>query len=91
MVVIVEDADPAKRLRKKQGDQLRLIRTKLRGLTIREVAERMNELPGIQITEQAIGMWERGDTSPRPHFRIAICKVLDTHPSAIWNLDVEVA
>lgn len=85
------EPDPAKRLRQKQGAKLREIRTKFRGLSAAEVAERMNELDGITITQQAISQWERGETTPRPHLQVAVCKVLDVHPSSIWNLDAEVA
>lgn len=91
VVTIGHDPDPARRLRRKQGARLREIRTKFRDLTMQQVAERMNQLDGISITQQAISQWENGETTPRPHMQVAICKVLDVHPSTIWNLDAEVA
>ena len=91
LVTLGSEPDPAKRLRQKQGAQLRQIRSDFRKLTTREVAERMNELDGITITQQSISNWENGTNTPRPHLKVAICKVLDVHPSSIWNLDTEVA
>lgn len=91
LTVLGREPDPAKRLRKKQGDRLRDIRSKFRQLSVQEVVDRMNELDGISITQQAVSLWERGETTPRPHMQVAICRVLDVHPSTIWNLDAEVA
>lgn len=85
-----QEPDPAKRLRQKEGAKLRELRTVFRGLTMEEVAERMEAL-GVPVTQQAISLWENGKASPRPHMRVAICKVLDVSPSSIWNLDAEVA
>lgn len=84
-----QTADPAERLRKKQGAELRKIR-KFRDLTMVEVARRMTE-NGVQVTQQAISQWECGTATPRPHYRVAICRVLDVPPSMIWNLDGEAA
>lgn len=91
VVTVGHDPDPARRLRKKQGARLREIRTEYRHLTMQQVADRMNDLEGITITQQAISQWENGETTPRPHLKVAICKVLDVPPSSIWNLDAEVA
>lgn len=91
VITIGHDPDPARRLRKKQGERLRAIRSGFRHLTMQQVAERMNEIEGISITQQAISQWENGETTPRPHMQVAICKVLDVPPSSIWNLDAEVA
>lgn len=91
VIQIGQEPDPAKRLREKQGATLKDVRTKFRGLSMSTVVERMNALPGISITQQAISQWENGQTTPRPHLKVAICKVLDVHPSSIWNLDAEVA
>lgn len=85
------ELDPAKRLRQKEGATLRQIRTEFRKLSVAQVVELMNAQQGITITQQAVSQWERGDTSPRPHLKVAVCRALDVHPSSIWNLDAEVA
>ena len=91
VIQLGHEPNPAKRLRQKQGKTLRQIRVDFRQLSMVQVVERMSALDGITITQQAISQWERGETTPRPHLKVAICKVLDVHPSSIWNLDAEVA
>jgi transcriptional regulator with XRE-family HTH domain len=88
---IGHEPNPARRLRLRQGARLREVRTSLRGLTLQELAARMNAQEGVTITPQAISMWERGDTSPRPHLQVAVAKALDVLPSSIFGLDAEAA
>lgn len=90
VIAVGYEPNPARRLRSKQGARLRDVRTKLRALTLEQVAERM-EAMGVPVTAQAISMWERGDTTPRPHMQVAVCRVLDVLPSSIFGLDGEVA
>lgn len=85
------EPDPAKRLRQKQGQKLREYRVKFRRYSLRQLAELMSQQDGITVTPQAIGMWERGKMTPRPHHQVAICRALDVMPSAIFGLDQEVA
>ena len=91
VIQLGHEPNPAKRLRQKQGALLRQIRTEFRRKTVAQVVAAMNALDGITITQQAVSQWERGETTPRPHLKVAICRVLDVHPSSIWNLDGEVA
>ena len=91
VIQLGHEPDAAKRLRQKQGKTLREIRKDFRGLSIQQVVDKMNALEGVTITPQAISQWERGDCTPRPHLKVAICRALDVTPSSIWNLDAEAA
>ena len=91
VIQLGHEPDAAKRLRQKQGDMLRQIRKDFRGLSIQQVVDKMNAQEGVTITQQAVSQWERGDTTPRPHLKVAICRALDVSPSSIWNLDAEAA
>ena len=90
VITVGHEADPARRIRKAQGGKLRQYR-KLRGLTLREVAEAMNDMPGVAVTPQAIGQWELGNATPRPHMQLAVARALDFLPSAVFGLDAEAA
>ena len=89
VITLGRDPDPAHRLRTSQGAKLRTTR-ELRGLSQHHVA-RIMERNGVTITPQAISQWERGETTPRPHMRVAVARALDIAPSTIWNLDDEAA
>lgn len=78
-----EEADPAKRLRQKWGASIRAQRNAL-GFSLDRLAELMVEA-GYPITATAIGMWERGETSPRWHHQIAVAKVLMTTRSVLFQ------
>lgn len=53
---------------------MRYTRTELLGITVEEMATRM-EAAGYPVTPQAISGWERGEFTPRPHHQIGWCKV----------------
>lgn len=64
------EPDPAVRLRQLWGTNIARTR-ELRGLTRAQLAEQCD------VTESAVGMWERGETAPRPHKQVLLCQVLD--------------
>lgn len=78
-----EESDPAKRLKQKWGESLREQRKAL-GMTQEQVAEHLIAA-GYQITSQAVGMWERGETAPKWHHQIAVAKVLGTTRSVLFQ------
>jgi transcriptional regulator with XRE-family HTH domain len=41
----------------------------------------------LGISAAAVGMWERGETAPRPHHQAAIAKALMTTPRNLFKLD----
>lgn len=71
---IGQEPDPAKRLRKKWGDEMRYTRRTLKGWTLDQLAAEMTDA-GYPVTPQAISFWERGESSPRPHHQLGWCKV----------------
>lgn len=79
MVTVGREPDPAKRLRKAWGVNIAHLR-ELRGLTRAELAER------VGVTEQAVGTWERGESSPRPHLQIAVAEALDCEHGVVFPM-----
>jgi len=88
VITVGHDADPARRLRTRQGAQIRQHRH-YRKLTLRQLADRMCEQEGITVTSQAISEWERGGSTPRQHLQVALCRALDTPWSGIFGLDAD--
>lgn len=82
---IGREADPAKRLRRKWGAEMRYTRTELCGFTLDVLAEKMDEA-GYPVTPQAISSWERGETSPRPHHQIGWCKVTGRRHGEVFEM-----
>lgn len=81
LTIIGIEPDPARRLRQWHGENIADAR-KLRGLTRAELAE------GVGVTEAAVGMWERGETSPRPHHQLAIARLLQTKHRTLFPMEV---
>lgn len=67
-------------LRKAWGDRIAAQRAVAK-LSRRDLARRLD------VSEQTVGYWERGDTSPRPHMQIAIAHELGVS----WAVLFEVA
>ena len=78
------EPDPAKRIRRRQGEVIRKART-LRGITRQDLAETLG------VTVGAISQWENGTTSPRQHHQVAVARALDVPWSMIFGLDAEAA
>lgn len=74
------EADPAKRLRLRQGAAIRTVR-KMRGLSPAELAEKLSKTPS------AISQWELGTYTPRQSVQVQIAKVLDVPWSMLFGLD----
>lgn len=80
------EPDPAKRLRKRWGTEMRYTREQLLHWTLDELAARM-VAAGYQITAQAISSWERGDTSPKWSNQIGWCKVVGRTHHEVFVMD----
>lgn len=55
--------------RRAMGSRLRTIRSDM-GLTLEDLAAK------LKVRRQAVQRWEAGETSPRPHTRAAVLKIL---------------
>lgn len=88
-ITIGKEEDPARRLRVKWGQSIRSCRG-IRELSLRQLADRMNDF-GCPVTAAAIGMWERGETAPRPHHQVGVCKALGMPHSVVFQIADEVA
>lgn len=74
------EPDPAKRIRKRQGQLIRETR-ELHELSIDEFAELLSVSPG------AVSHWETGRYTPRQHHQVAIAKTLNVTWNSIFGLD----
>lgn len=79
LVQIGTEPSPAVRLRQLWGRNITERRTML-GRTRAELAE------ACDVTEAAVGMWERGETTPRPHLQVAIAKFLQSQHSHVFPM-----
>lgn len=85
------EADPAKRLRKLWGDEMRATRRTL-GWTLDDVVSALKaEGEEYEVTAQAISAWERGIASPRAHLQIAWCKVTGRQHRDVFVMTNEAA
>lgn len=83
MVIRVgHEPDPAVRIRQRQGAKIREVRA-LRGLSIREFAER------VGVSDGAVSQWETGRFSPRQGVQVRIAQALDVPWSLLFGLDAE--
>ena len=78
------EADPAKRIRKRQGKTITDFR-KMRDLSVDELAALVGVTPG------AIRHWEGGRYSPRQHHQVKLAKALNTTWGSLFALDGEAA
>lgn len=78
------EADPAKRIRKRQGKAIRETR-ELKQLSIEEFAELLKVSPG------AVSHWETGRYTPRAAKQVAIAKALGVPWGVLFGLDGEAA
>lgn len=79
VVSIGREQDPAKRIRKAWGDNIAQLRA-LRAMSRAALANK------VGVTEAAVGMWERGETAPRPHIQIAIANALDCDHGVVFPM-----
>lgn len=80
VVQIGTEQDPAVRLRQSWGKKITELR-KLRGLSRVELGERCD------VSAAAVGMWERGETAPRPHVQVAIARALDVPHGVLFPME----
>lgn len=83
------EPDPAKRLRKKWGAEMRETRLLL-GWTQEQVADEMTKA-GYPVTSQAVSFWERGETAPRAHHQVGWCKVTGRQHRDVFTMNDEAA
>lgn len=74
------EPDPAKRLRTRWGASIAQVRG-LRSMTRDELAE------AVGVSASAVGMWERGETSPRDHHRAAVARALDVPVAVLFSVE----
>lgn len=80
IVQLGHEPDPAKALRQKHGQKIAEMRS-FRSMTREELAT------AVDVTPAAVGMWERGETSPRPHKQIAIARALDVPHAVLFPME----
>lgn len=73
------EPNPAVRLRQLWGANIKRTR-ELRGMTRAELGD------ACGVTEAAVGMWERGETAPRPHLQVKASEALDTAHSVLFPM-----
>lgn len=81
LVQLGTEQDLAVRLRQMWGRNLKGTR-ELRELSRADLAEK------VGVSEAAVGMWERGETSPRPHLQALIAQALDTRHDLLFPVVV---
>lgn len=82
-------SDPDDRIRAEWGQLLDEHLTTL-VVTRKDLRKRLSDI-GIEVSDQAIGQWIRGETSPRPSVQAAIAHVLRVPPRSLWPLVYEAA
>jgi transcriptional regulator with XRE-family HTH domain len=80
VIPIGHEPDPAKALRLKHGQKIADVRA-FRGVSREELAA------AVEVTAAAVGQWERGETSPRPHKQIAIARALDVPHAVLFPME----
>ena len=83
------EPDPAKRLRQKWGAEIRSRRL-LFGWTLKDFADELAK-HGVEVTPAAVGMWERGETAPRPHHQAGVARTVQTPHHLLFSVADEVA
>lgn len=74
------ETDPAARLRQGWGRKIREVR-QLREMSRSELARRLD------VSAAAVGQWERGETTPRPHLQIAIARELEVPHGVLFPME----
>lgn len=77
---IGHEPDPAKALRRKHGQKVAEMRA-FRQMSREELAV------AVGVSAAAVGMWERGETGPRPHHQIAIARALDVPHVVLFPME----
>lgn len=80
VIRIGQEPDPARRIRKAQGDKIKQAR-KLHDFSRADLAEK------VGVTLGAVSQWENGVTSPRQHHQVALCRALQVPHSLLFGLD----
>lgn len=70
-----------------QGRRLRQAR-EAAGWTLAELAYQLR-LQGVTVTPQAISSWERGEHTPRPMLRDAVCRMIGAYPTVVFSEEVQ--
>lgn len=77
VVVIPDDMDPVARQRIEWGVNLAAA-LEARCWSRKELAQRVDDCYGIEISPQKLAMWLQGQTTPRPDVQAALAGVFET-------------
>lgn len=85
VVIKIDSRDPATRQRIEWANSLASHMAELK-VTRKDLQHRLAEA-GYRVSLQAIGMWLRAETSPRPHMQSAIAHVLQVPARSLFPLE----
>jgi len=74
------EEDPSKRLKQRWGSNIAAAR-ELRGMSRADLAA------AVDVTEAAVGMWERGETAPRWHLQLRIAQAVCSPHSVLFAVE----
>ena len=75
-----QEADPAKRIRQRQGASIKQVRL------LRDI-DRATLAATVGVTVSALTQWENGVTAPRQLHQVAIALALNVPHAVLFNLD----
>ena len=75
-------ATPAEKRRKRWGENLKE-HVDARGMTVKQFHAALRTA-GVEVTIQAVYMWLKGDTAPRPELQGQIAEVLGTRAHLLF-------
>lgn len=91
VVVFVDKGDPDKRIRRQWAENLARHMDQARlwigePMTRKELRRQL-EARGVEVSEQAIGAWLRGETAPRPHVMAHIAGIFQVPVHSIFGIE----
>lgn len=80
-----QEVDPERRIRLQWAESL-ADHLRTQQISRKELRRRLAGL-GVEVTEQGIGAWLRGETAPRPHHQAALGTVLNVPARRLFPLE----
>lgn len=77
--------DPAKKLRREWAESL-AEHLETKKISRKDLVARL-AVVGCDVSQQAVGQWLRGETSPRPHHQAALAAVLDVPVRRLFPIE----